>query len=177
MLNSARKDGKHFLFIFCKSSLVKGKAYFLKKVVVKPKIVHNRQSHPQHFLYREKMPDVSSAEIFAGGAMALTVDRPGIEGILGIVYVDNTLFCEKVAVTAVAARHNAVEKVHSPFHRLKNICRRTDTHKIAYLIIGSIWLHRRNNAVHILGRFTHRKTADGVSVKIQLCNLLHILDS
>ena len=82
-----------------------------------------------------------------------------------------------MAVTAVAAGIDAVEKVHAPVHALQNIGRRAHAHQVDRLILGKIGHHGAEHAVHLLVALSHRQPADRVAVQIKLGDLFGVLDA
>ena len=79
-----------------------------------------------------------------------------------------------MALPAVSCRINAVKKVNAPVHCLQNICRGTDSHQIRWFFKRQIRNNGIQNPVHLLMRFSYRKSSDGISRKIKLCDFLRM---
>ena len=84
---------------------------------------------------------------------------------------------EQMTVTRVAGRHNAVEEINAASDTFNNVARRADAHQVARLVLRHIGLDRVDDVVHHLRRLADRKTADGVAIAVNLCNLLHVPDA
>ena len=76
-----------------------------------------------------------------------------------IAHVHYAVPCEKHTVTAVPGRHNAIEHVHSPGYRFKQVRRRTDSHKIPGLVSWNHGIQQFQHLIHHFRRFPYRKTS------------------
>ena len=82
-----------------------------------------------------------------------------------------------MCVSGIACRHDAIEKIDAAVHRLQNVFRGADAHEIPRLVLRHIRLDALDDAVHSLRRLADRQSADGITVEIQLGNILHMGDA
>ena len=108
------KQRRVFFTEFGKTSLVKSLTDFLHKGVVKIEVVHDRKPACKLFPRFEKVADVGSRKIAAGGTVALRINgkRVGLVTLIGNVH--NAAPCENCPVTGVSAWHYAVEQINAP---------------------------------------------------------------
>ena len=103
------KQGRIFFTEFGKTSLVKSLPNFLHKGVVKIEVVHDRKPACKLFPRFEKVADVGSRKIAAGGTVALSINGQRVGLITLICDVHNAVPRENCSVTGVSAWHYAVE--------------------------------------------------------------------
>ena len=147
------------------------------EVIVEIQIVGDRQAHTQGLLGLDEVTDIGAAVITASGTVAGQADGAGILHVLLVEQVDLPFPGEQVAVAGVSGGHDAVEEVHAHVDGLQDVAGGTYAHEVAGLILGHMRLHHVDDAVHILGGFTHGKTADGVTLTGDLGDSLHMLDA
>ena len=82
-----------------------------------------------------------------------------------------------MSMTSVSGGIYAVKKVHAAFHCLQNICRCTDSHQIGRFVHGQVGNCLFQNMIHFLMGLTDCKTADRITVQIQVCNPFGMLYS
>ena len=90
------------------------------QVIVKIEVVQHQKTHPQHLLCLEQMVDVSARMPFARGAAAAFLQRTLVLFIALVEQVHPAVRSVGVPVPPVAARVDAVEKVHATVNRLQN---------------------------------------------------------
>ena len=149
----------------------------LRQIVIEIQIVRNGKAHTKRFLCLKQMTQIRARVVAAGRALAALVDRAIVTGVFFIHQRDLTVPGKQAAVTRVARRHHAVKEIHTAMHRLQNVAWGTYTHQITGLVLGHMRLDHINDAVHILGCLTHGKATDRITVKIKLCDLLHVLNA
>ena len=151
-------------------------ADLLHQGIIKVEIVHDCQPHSQDLVALEEMTDIRPTEILANRAIAGRVDGKLVPLVFCVADIPDALGGKEVTVAGVSAGHNTVEKVHPQTDCLQNISGGTNTHQIPGLFCRHIGLDRGNDPVHLLLRLAHSKAADGVSVQVQLADLLHMAD-
>jgi hypothetical protein len=80
-------------------------------------------------------------------------------------------------MTRISAGHHTVEQIHSAPYALEDVAGCTHTHQVADLILGHVLFHHRNHTVHFFFGFAHGKAADGITIQIERCDLLHMADA
>ena len=93
----------------------------LHQMIVEIQVVHNSQTHTQHFICLLQVADVSAAVIAADRAIALRVNGLFVTLIFQVFNVDDAVPCEQVAMAGVAAGHNAVKQIHTAVHALNDV--------------------------------------------------------
>lgn len=93
----------------------------LHQMIVEIQVVHNSQTHTQHFICLLQVADVSAAVIAADRAIALRVNGLFVTLIFQVFNVDDAVPCEQVAMAGVAAGHNAVKQIHTAVHTLNDV--------------------------------------------------------
>ena len=78
---------------------------------------------------------------------------------------------------SVSTRKYAVKKVYSAVYRHDHVFRRTDPHKVSRFFFRKEGHYILQNPVHIFMTLSHRKTPYSIARKIQLRNLLGMIDS
>ena len=105
------------------------------------------------------------------------INRSVVSFILCIVNVSYAFPGEKLTVSCVSARHNAVKKVYASCHCFKNINRRAYAHKVSDFVLWRIRFNVFNDFIHFFSGFTDCKATYCVSVKVKLCNFFHMFNS
>ena len=80
-----------------------------------------------------------------------------------------------MAVAGIPAGHHAVKQIDTTGNRLNDVAWGANAHQVTDLILGHIGLYFADHLVHDLGGLTHGQAADGITVQIHFCNLLHML--
>ena len=80
-----------------------------------------------------------------------------------------------MAVACITAGHHAVKQIHAAGNCLNDIAGGANAHQVADLILGHVGLHLTDHFIHHFGGLAHSQTADGVTVQIEVCDLLHVL--
>ena len=80
-------------------------------------------------------------------------------------------------VPSVSTRKYAVKKVNPAVYRHDHVFRRTDSHKVSRFFFRKEGHYILQNPVHIFMTLSHRKTPYSIARKIQLGNLLGMIDS
>ena len=120
------------------------------------------------------MTDICTAEIPAGRAVTVLVNRAWIGLITFIAKVHYAAPGKDRGMTCIAAGHYAVKHIHPTGNCLDYIRRRSHSHEIT----GLIYRHKRLNcldyAIHILCRLADCKTAYSIAVKVESGYLFHV---
>lgn len=93
----------------------------LHQMIVEIQVVHNSQTHTQHFICLLQVADVSAAVIAADRAIALRVNGLFVTLIFQVFNVDDAVPCEQMAMAGVAAGHDAVKQIHTAVHALNDV--------------------------------------------------------
>ena len=104
-----------------KMSIVKSNANFFHKGIVKIQIVHDCKPACKLFSRLEKVTDVGSGKITAGGTVALSVNRQRVCFVTLICDVHNAAPGENSSVTSVPAGHYTVEQVDTPCYCFNDV--------------------------------------------------------
>ena len=80
-------------------------------------------------------------------------------------------------VPSVSTRKYTVKKVYSAVYRHDHVFRRTDSHKVSRFFFRKEGHYILQNPIHIFMTFSHRKPSYRIARKIQLGNLLGMIDS
>ena len=140
-----------FLVKLLKISAVKRLADLHGQLVVEVQVVHHRKMHANRLLGLDEVADIRPAVMLARRAVAALVEGAGVKGILLVEQVHLAVPGEEVAVTGIAAGHDAVEEVDTQVNSLKDVAGRADAHEIAGLVHRHVGLDSVDDAVHILG--------------------------
>ena len=155
-------------------SAVKRLANFSGKIVVEIEVVSNGKSHTERLLCLYKMTNVRAAVIATSGTSAVFVEWSWVLSILLVEKVHLSVPGKEVSVSCVTAGHYAIKEVNAHVNCLENVTGCSDAHKVSRLIFGHVRLNGVDNAVHLLGLLTDRKSTDSISVTVNLLDSLHI---
>ena len=92
---------------------------------------------------------------------------------LEVTHIHYSVPCEKHSVASVSGRHHTVEHIHSPRNAFENIRRSPDTHKVAWLVLWKKRMHDFKHLIHLLSRFTHRKSSYCIAFAVEFGSVLH----
>ena len=126
------------------------------EAIVEEEVMHDAQTLTQHFLGLEKVADIGTGIATADGTFTRGIDGQGIALVAVIVEIDDARMGHEMAVTGVAAGHDAIEKIHAAPHGLDDIFASAHTHQIADLIRRGIGLDGLDDLVHHVGTFPDR---------------------
>ena len=123
------------------------------------------------------MPDIRAAVFPAGGTAAALLDRALIQ-LVGLVQeVQLAVIGVHVAVAAVPAGIDAVEKVDAALHAFQDIRRRADAHQVSGLSKRQMRHDDIQDMVHFLVALAHGQPADRVTRQIQFGDFLRVADA
>src|SRR5690606_37017443 len=100
-----------------------------------------------------------------GRAAAALLDRPQVVLVLGVAHPDHAGGGEVVAVARVAGRHDAVEHVHAPRHRLDQVLGPAHPHQVARAVFGQLRHGVFEHGVALGLGLADGQAADGVAVE------------
>lgn len=93
---------RKFIPEFLETAHIKLISDALHKAVVKIKVVDCPKAHGQYLPCLEEMPDIGPRKIAANRAVAMGVNGSIVLGILCVIYIDNSVPSEKVAVPSIS---------------------------------------------------------------------------
>src|SRR3954469_17041158 len=114
------------------------------------------------------MPQVSPAEIPAGKAIAIFLDRAEIRLVESGFDVDRAFTGEGGSVSRDARWQNTIEHVHAARDQLNELRGCAQTHGIARLIRGKKGFSDFNRLHHLWFRLADAYSTDRVTVKFQI---------
>ena len=82
-----------------------------------------------------------------------------------------------MSVSSIPGRIDTVKKVDPSVHSLQDVRRRPHSHQVCRFVFREVGHHSLQDPVHILMALAHRKPSHGISVEIQLCDLLCMCDA
>ena len=130
---------------------------------VEREVVDAGYLHRQEFLCLEQVVQVGLGG-HAVDVASVWVHRTEVHLPFLVAHVHRTIIGEEHRIAAVAGWHDAVEHIHTTLDGFQDILRSTHTHQVARLVLWQNLVHHLNHLIHHLGRFSHGKTADGISV-------------
>ena len=157
--------------------LINGLTDALRKGIVEIEIVGYGELSGKNLVGLEQMSDIGTGEIAAGRAAAFRIDRTGIRLIIGIFQMADAFPGKDGAMSCITGGHDAVEHIDASCDGLDDIGRGTHAHEVAGLMDGHMGYDNIEDVVHILGRFTDGKTADGIAIEVHFGDFLHMLDT
>ncbi len=129
-------------------------------------VMQGVQARTQYLVGTIQVMQVGPGVVAAGITMAIRVCCRSAVAVFGIADANHARAGKQLAIARVAGGHDAIEHIHPAPHRLHQVLRGTDPHQVA----GPVHWHLRGGELqdraHLVHRFTHGQTADGVSVKI-----------
>ena len=78
-----------------------------------PKVVNRRQDWTEHLPGHEQMAEIRPAVSAASQAVAILLDRPGVDTMDGVPQLDGAGHGETGGVSAIAGWQHAIKKVNS----------------------------------------------------------------
>ena len=121
------------------------------------------------------MAKISPAEMTAGVAIALLVQRRRVFGEAGVAQVELPRAQQRLPVAGNARRQHAVEDIHAARNPLDEVFRRPHAHQIAGLVARQLRRGESKRAQHRLLRLADGEAADGVAGEIERGEELHAL--
>ena len=171
---------EHINLLFLKAlpiALHNSVADLFHKLVIEIKVMDNAQAHTEQFACLEQMADIRTGIGLTNRTVAIRVDRSAVEKVFIVVKIHNTFTREEIAVSCVSRGHYAVEEINASVNRLEYVNGSADAHKVTRLIVRQIRLARFDNAIHFIGAFANSESADSVTGKVELCDLLKVTDT
>ena len=147
----------------------------LHQVVVEVQVVHDSQTHAQHLVRLLQMADVGAGEIAADRAVTVLVNGALVPLIFQILDVDDAVPGKQMAVAGIPAGHHTVKQVDAAVDRLDDVAGGAHAHQIPDLVLRGMFLHRADDLIHHIGRFSHSQASQRVAVQVVFRNLLHVL--
>ena len=93
----------------------------LHQMIVEIQVVHNSQTHTQHFICLLQVADVSAAVIAADRAIALRVNGLFVTLIFQVFNVDDAVPCEQVALRLGITQSNKSTPRYTPSMMLPGV--------------------------------------------------------
>ena len=109
------------------------------QLIIKPEIMQDSQSHPQHLTRGKKMTDVRTRKRTAGWTLTIWIDGPLVEFVFLIFDVERAFPCKELRMSGISGRHNAVEEVYATVYRFQNIRRCSYSHQIGWFVLRKMW--------------------------------------
>lgn len=135
------------------------------------------ETHPQHFFGFEQVAYIGSGVSSAGRAVTAFFYRALVQFELSVKKIDLSMVGIQMSMASVSGRVNTVKEVYAPFHTFQNIGRSSHTHQIGRFVCGQIRYRFIQDMVHLFMGLTHRQTAYGIAVQIQLPDSFGVLNT
>ncbi len=107
----------------------------------------------------------------AGVATAIIINWVFIFPVAGVGYIEGAKTGKKLAVSGIAAGHDAVEHVRAHGGQLHQVLGGADTHDVAWFISGQQGQGGGGHLHHQVFGLAHAQAADGISGKIDFRHL------
>src|SRR5688500_14960933 len=101
------------------------------------------------------MPYICTAVVATGVTVAMRVNRAGILGVTGVLYLNRSVVRKKPTIASVARRQHTIEHIDAAIYRVYQVLRRTDAHQIARLVSRHSWCDVVENTQHIFFRLAN----------------------
>ena len=135
--------------------------------------MNRQESQAENLLRFEQMADISTAEVTAGIAVAAFLNRTEILSVGCVAYYQTTGMRHSGAVSGNACWEDAVKHINAQVYRFNNAVSSTHAHQVTRLILRHQLGGVRQDIVHHRLRLAYGQTADTITGKVQLCQLLH----
>ena len=90
----------------------------------------------EHFIAAIQVVQIATGEVLTGVAIALFIQRTGIETVLGVADLDGAFGGEQVAVTRVTRGHHTVEHVHPATYAFDEVFWLAHAHQVTGRVVG-----------------------------------------
>jgi len=80
-------------------------------------------------------------------------------------------------MSSISTWVNTIKEINTSVNRLKNICRRSNSHQISRLVLWKIWNCRVNDPIHVFMGFSHCQSSECITIQIKFRDPFRMFDA
>src|SRR5574344_478456 len=111
------------------------------------------------------MKQISAGKVLASIAITMRIERALVMTILTVTNTHQAIGYKVMTIARITGWHHAVEHIDATTNCFHNIFWLADAHQITWFIFWHFSWQIIQYFDHFFFRFTHRKTANGITIK------------